>query len=156
ASLGYEIKSLPKRGYLATAGGQPVIVVHPRQSADQFARVDEAGRLPEGMLVADCVAHGAPYGVLAAGSRMRLLRARRDETGPTTRSLDLDPGAMEPEYLPLVGLLSPRFLADGGLDELLVEARDYGAALHERLDRAIRQEVLPVLGQGLGEWAAAN
>ena len=65
--LGYEVASLPKRGYLASSGGEPVIVVHPRQSADQFARLDEAGRLPEGALVADCLSSGAPYGLLAAG-----------------------------------------------------------------------------------------
>src|SRR5437764_981895 len=52
-SLGYQIESLPKRGYLASTADQPVIVIHPRQSADPFARLDEDGRLPEGMLVAD-------------------------------------------------------------------------------------------------------
>jgi hypothetical protein len=155
-SLGYDVVALPKRGYLASAGGQPVIVVHPRQSPDQFARLDEAGRLPEGMLVSDCLAHGAPYGVLAAGSRMRLLRAGRDDAGSTTRYLELDPAAMEPEYLPAVALLSPPFLAQGGLDELLVEARDYGSELRQRLDRSIRQSVLPVLGQELGRWATVS
>ena len=113
-----------------------MIVVHPRQSADQFARLDEAGRLPEGALVADCLASGAPYGLLAAGARMRLLRAGRDDAGSTTRYLELDPAAMEPEYMPLLGLLAPEFLASRGLEELLVEARDYGSSLRKRLDRS--------------------
>ncbi len=156
SGLGYEVASLSKRGYLASSGGEPVIVVHPRQSADQFARLDEAGRLPEGALVADCLASGAPYGLLAAGARMRLLRAGRDDAGSTTRYLELDPAAMEPEHLPLVGLLAPKFLASGGLEELLVEARDYGSKLRKRLDRSLRQDVLPVLGQELGRWATAS
>ncbi len=154
--LGYEVAPLPKRGYLASSGGEPLIVVHPRQSADQFARLDEAGRLPEGALVTDCLASGAPYGLLAAGARMRLLRAGHDDTGSTTRYLELDPAAMEPDYLPLVGLLAPAFLASGGLEDLLVEARDYGSDLRKRLDRSVREDVLPVLGRGLGRWATAS
>ena len=154
--LGYEITPLPKRGYLASSGGKPLIVVHPRQSADQFARLDEAGRLPEGALVTDCLSSGAPYGMLAAGARMRLLRAGQDDAGATTRYLELDPAAMEPDYLPLVGLLAPEFLAPGGLEHLLVEARDYGSDLRKRLDRSVREDVLPVLGRGLGRWATAN
>lgn len=155
-SLGYEVTALPKRGYLASYEGKPVIVVHPRQSADQFARLDEAGRLPEGALVADCLSRGAPYGLLAAGTRMRLLRAGRDDPGSTMRYLELDPTAMEPEHLPLVGLLAPSFLASGGLDELFVEARDYGSSLRKRLDRSLRQDVLPALGRELGRWAKKN
>jgi len=154
--LDYEVESLPKRGYLASSGGKPVIVVHPRQSADQFARLDEAGRLPEGALVADCLTRGAPYGLLAAGTRMRLLRAGRDDAGSTMRYIELDPAAMEPEHLPLVGLLAPEFLASGGLEELLVEARDYGSILRKRIDRSLRQDVLPVLGRELGRWATAS
>jgi hypothetical protein len=154
--LGYEVAPLPKRGYLASSGGKPLIVVHPRQSADQFARLDEAGRLPEGALVTDCLASGAPYGLLAAGARMRLLRAGHDDAGSTTRYLELDPAAMEPDYLPLVGLLAPGFLASGGLENLLVEARDYGSSLRKRLDRSVREDVLPVLGRGLGRWATVT
>jgi hypothetical protein len=156
SGLGYEVASLPKRGYLASSGGKPVIVVHPRQSAGQFARLDEAGRLPEGALVADCLSSGAPYGLLAAGARMRLLRAGRDDTGSTMRYLELDPAAMEAEYLPLVGLLAPEFLASGGFEELLVEARDYGSSLSKRLDRSLRQDVMPRLGRELGLWATAS
>jgi hypothetical protein len=156
SGLGYEVAPLPKRGYLASSGGEPLLVVHPRQSADQFARLDEAGRLPEGALVSDCLASGAPYGLLAAGTRMRLLRAGHDDAGSTTRYLELDPAAMEPDYLPLIGLLAPEFLASGGLEDVLVEARDYGSNLRKRLDRSVREDVLPVLGRGLGRWATAS
>jgi hypothetical protein len=155
-SLGYQLEGLPRRGYLASAEGRPILIVHPYRSAEQFARLDEEGRLPEGALVADCLAHGAPYGVLAADSRMRLLRAGRDDTGVTTRYLELDPAAIDSTHLPLIGLLSPEFLADGAFEAVLTEARDYGSRLRERLDRCIREQVLPVLGRELGRWAKAN
>ena len=153
AGLGYAVTELPKRGYVATWNGRPVIVVHPRRSADEFARLDDAGRLPEGALIADCLALGAPFGLLAADSRMRLMRAGSGEAGTTTRYLELDPAALEPEDRPLIGLLAPAYLADGGFDAIQVDARDYGARLRVRLDRALRQDVLPVLGRELGRWA---
>lgn len=154
--LGYAIESLPRQGYLAKSGGRPVIVIHPRASAAGFARLDEAGRLPEGSLVADCQAHGAPYGILAAGPRLRLLAAGDQDAGSTTRYLELDAVALEADSAPLLGLLSPEYLDGDGLRELLTEARDYGQQLRERLDLVLRQEVLPVLGRELGRWAESD
>ena len=155
-ALGYELTELPGRGHLARARGKPAIVVFPRRSPEEFARLDESGRLPEGALLAACDAQGAPYGILAADSRMRLLRAAGDDGGASTRYLELDPSSLEPEDQPLLGLLSPRYLLEGGLEEVLREARDYGSKLRERLDRALREDVLPVLGRELGNWAKAN
>ncbi|MEX2193910.1 MAG: hypothetical protein WD844_01370 [Thermoleophilaceae bacterium] len=155
-SLGYEVSGLPRRGYLASAAGRPVIVVHPRKSADQFARLDEAGRLPEGTLIADCLAQGAAYGMLAAGSRIRLLRAGTDEAGAATRYLELDSSVLDSDDRPLLGLLAPEYLAEGGFEDVLREARDYGARLRLRLDRALREDVLPVLGRELGRWARSD
>lgn len=122
--LGYAIEPLPTQGYLARSGGHPVLVVHPRSSAAGFARLDEAGRLPEGALVADCRAHGAPYGLLAAGPRLRLLAAGEADAGSTTRYLELDAAGLEPGMAPLLGLLSPKYLAGDGLRDLLGEAAD--------------------------------
>ena len=153
-ALGYEISELPNRGYLAKWRKRPVLVIHPRRSAEEFARLDEAGRLPEGALLAACDQQGVRYGVLAAGSRMRLLRAGGDGGGAATSYLELDAGALEPGNRPLLGLLAPAYLAEGGFDEVLREARDYGTELRERLDRALREEVLPALGIQLGHWAA--
>jgi hypothetical protein len=152
-ALGYAIEELPRRGYLAKAGGRPVLVIHPRKTADEFARLDDAGRLPEGALLAACEAHNAPYGMLAAGSRMRLLRVAGDDGGAAGTYLELDAGRLEEEDRPVLGLLAPAYLADGGFAEVLREARDYGAELRERLDRALREGVLPVLGRELGRWA---
>lgn len=155
-ALGYEVAELPRRGFLAKSKGRPALVVHPHRSADEFARLDEAGRLPEGALLAACEAHNTPYGLLAAGPRMRLLRAAGDDGGAATRYLELDAGKLEPDDRPLLGLLAPAYLAEGGLDEILREARDYGAELRLRLDRALREQVLPVLGLELGRWAESD
>jgi hypothetical protein len=155
-ALGYELAELPNRGYLAKWRERPVLVVHPRRSADEFARLDEAGRLPEGALLAACDQRGAPYGMLAAGARMRLLRVAGDGGGAATSYLELDAGLLEADSRPLLGLLAPRYLAQGGFDEVLRESRDYGAELRERLDRALREEVLPALGVQLGHWAKGD
>jgi Eco57I restriction-modification methylase len=154
--LGYEISDLPNRGYLARSKGRPVLVVHPRRSAEEFARLDETGRLPEGSLLAACDQQGAAYGMLAAGTRMRLLHAGGDDGGSANRYLELDAAALEPSDRPLLGLLAPAYLADDGLDDVLREARDYGSELRLRLDRALREQVLPVLGVELGHWATKN
>jgi len=153
--LGYTIEQLKPAGYLARFEGRPAIVIHPRANAWLFARLDEEGRLPEGALVAQCRAEGAPYGILAAGPRLRLLAAAPEEAGATTRYLELDAAALEPDRRALLGLLAPRYLAQGELRAVLEEARDYGQELRLRLDRVLRQEVLPVLGRELGRWAQA-
>lgn len=155
-ALGYELTELPGRGHLARAKGKPAIVVFPRRSPEEFARLDESGRLAEGALLAACDAQGAPYGMLAANSRMRLLRATGDDGGASTRYLELDPPSLEQEDRPLLGLLSPRYLVEDGLEEILREARDYGSELRERLDRALREDVLPILGRELGTWASED
>lgn len=155
-ALGYEISELAKRGFLAKSEGKPALVIHPHRSAGEFARLNEAGRLPEGALLTACDANGAPFGMLAAGTRMRLLRAAGDDGGAATHYLELDCASLEPQSRPLLGLLAPRYLVGDGFGEVLEEARDYGSKLRERLDRALRERVLPVLGAELGRWAEAD
>jgi hypothetical protein len=154
--LGYTLEPLKPAGHLAKAAGHPAIVVHPHANAFLFARLDEHGRLPEGALIAACREHGAAYGLLAAGTRVRLLAAGPEEAGATTRYLELDAAALEPDMRPLLGLLSPTYLVDGAFRDVLGEARHYGQDLRRRLDVVLRQDVLPVLGLGLGRWAGAN
>jgi len=110
--LGYEIAPLPKRGYLASSGGEPLIVVHPRQSLTNsrgWTRLGDYRR---------CARDGLPckwrpIRSASRGREDRLLRAGHDDAGSTTRYLELDPAAMEPDYLPIVGLVAPEFLASG-------------------------------------------
>ena len=151
--LGYAISPLPHAGYLCAVGGRPAVVVHPHDSAARFARLDEHGRLPEGALITDCRAHGARFGILAAGPRLRLLAASDEDAGTATRYLELDAATLERERRPLLGLLAPEYLANGEFAALLGEARDYGQQIRKRLDIVLRQEVLPRLGLGLGRWA---
>jgi len=154
--LGYTIEPLKPAGYLAKAGAHPAIVIHPHANASLFARLDDQGRLPEGALITACRAHGAAYGLLAAGTRLRLLAAGPEQAGAATRYLELDAAALEPDMRPLLGLLAPAFLVDGGFGEVLGEARDYGQGLRRRLDRVLRHDVLPVLGRELGRWARTS
>lgn len=141
--LGYAITPLPRRGYLCTVDQRPVLVVHPHDSASRFARLDEQGHLPEGALISACRSHGARYGILAAGTRLRLLAAGDDDAGSATSYVEFDAATLEQDRRPLLGLLAPEYLADGGLAALLAEARDYGQTIRKRLDVVLRQEVLP-------------
>src|SRR3954451_12920900 len=153
--MGYALEALRPAGYLAKAAGHPAMVVHPHANAFLFARFDDQGRLPEGALIAACREHGAAYGLLAAGTRVRLLAAGLEEAGATTRYLELDAAALEPDMRPLLGLLSPAYLVEGAFRDVLGEARDYGQDLRRRLDLVLRQYVLPVLGLELGRWGPA-
>lgn len=150
--LGYEVTQTPT-GYGAVHGGRTVMVVHPRQSPGQFARLDADGRLPEGALLADCRERGADWGLLAAGTRLRLLATATGEAGVAARYLDLDTAGLDDATRPLVGLLAPASLAEGGMAAILADARDHGQALRRRLDRMLRESVLPILGVELGRWA---
>lgn len=152
-SLGYDLKRRPRRGWLARYERQPVAVVHPLEDPAEFAKLDPEGRPREGALLNDCIEAGAPYGLLVSGSRLRLFEAQPTEGSSVGRYLELDAATLSPEDRPLLGLLSARYLAEGGLDALLREARAFGGDLRERIDRAIRQDVLPALGRELGRWA---
>ncbi len=152
--LGYELEALPSRGYVARAAGKPVAVVWPVADPSAFAKLDAEGRPPEGLVVNECLRAGAPYGLLASGSRFRLLEARPASGSSVGRYLELDAAALPEEHRPLLGLLSPEWLGEDAFEALMREARDSGVKLRERVDQAIRQAVLPSLGLELGRWAA--
>jgi Eco57I restriction-modification methylase len=153
--LGYEVEQQPQRNWMVRYEGRPVALVRPLADAAAFARLDPDGRPPEGVLVDDCLRAGTPYGFLAAGGRLRLMEAAPATGSAVTNYLELDIGALAPEDRPLIGLFAPAMLADGGFAALMEEARTFGTRLRLRLDRAIRQELLPALALGLGRWAHA-
>ena len=152
-ALGYDLQRRPGRGFLIRHGGTPVAVVHPKADPVEFARLDPDGRPPEGLLVNDARADGAPFGLLASGSRLRLFDADASYGPATARYLELDATALRPEDRPFLGLLGPAYLGEGGLRQLEDDARTFGAKLWRRLDERIRQTVLPTLGRALGRWA---
>jgi hypothetical protein len=154
--LGYELETLRPRGYLARSAGAPVAVIHPVADPAAFSRLDAEGRPPEGILLHDCRAHGAPYGLLAAGSRFRLFEARPEAGSAAGRYLELDAAALGEDDRPLLGLLAPAYLAERGFEGLMRQSRAFGVELRKRLDTAIRQDVLPPLGLELGRWARAQ
>ena len=152
--MGYEIERLPLRGYLARRNGRPVAMVHPWATPDHFVRVDEMGRPAEGLLASDCQKHGVRYGIMACRDRYRLFDC--DPSATTGEWLDLDADLLGEEDRPYLAVLSPTYLADGGLAELQAEAEAFGAELRRRLDHTIRQEALPALAEGLDHWTCQN
>ena len=152
-ALGFELRQREGRGYEAVHGGRVLAVVHPKPTADEFARMDEEGRLPEGVLLADCHKEGAPWGIMAARGRLRLFDAKAARGAASERWIDIDLLQLPAEYLHLIGLFAPSALSEGGSWPRLVDdARDFGADLRERLDGQIRLFALREIAQGLGDW----
>ncbi len=152
--MGYEIERLPQRGYLARSNGRPVAMVHPWATPQHFVQVDDMGRPAEGLLASDCQEHGVRYGIMACRNRYRLFDC--DPSATTGEWLDLDADLLGEENRPYLAVLSPAYLADGGLAELQAEAQAFGAELRKRLDHTIRQEALPALAEGLDHWTRQN
>jgi hypothetical protein len=151
--LGYDVEQLPFRNWVLRADGKATALVRPLADAAAFAKLDADGRPPEGLLIEDCVEQDVPYGLLASRGRLRLFEAKPTTGSAVARYLELDAETLTEEDRPLLGLLSPEYLAGDGFEALMRDARDFGAKLRERIDAAIRQSVLPALGRELGEWA---
>ncbi|MDE0319613.1 MAG: hypothetical protein OXI97_06985 [Acidimicrobiaceae bacterium] len=149
--LGWAVERLEPQGWLLRSEHRPAAVVHPMASADGFDRLDRDGRPPEGVLTSACRAHGARYGIMASGNRYRLFDC--DPSASTAEWLDLDATLLDEGRRSLLSLLSPAYLADGGLDEAQRDAQLFGAALRQRLDNTIRSQALPALAEGLERWA---
>ena len=150
--LGYEVKRREQRGWLARHEGRPVAVIHPKADPEGFARLDADGRPPEGVLVGDCHAEGAPYGILVHRGRFRLFDSGSE--GSTAEWLDIDAELLATDDRPFLALLAPPYLAERGLASLQAEAHAFGAELRKRLDSTIRQDALPALAAGVDRWAA--
>ncbi|MGH2780073.1 MAG: Eco57I restriction-modification methylase domain-containing protein [Thermoleophilaceae bacterium] len=155
-ALGYQLERLKPRGYLARHDARPVAVVWPLADPATFSKLDEHGRPPEGVLLNECARAGAPYGILTSDARLRLFAVDSPAGSAVSSYLELDAGALAEDDAPLLALLSPEYLSEGGFAALMREAAAFGANLRDRLDRAIRQDVLPPLGKALGRWAESE
>ena len=151
--MGYHVEKLPRRGYLLRYDNTPVAVVHPHRDASQFSRLTENGELPEGMVLADCARHGAPWGMLVAAGRYRLFQ-RRPPVGPATgQHLELDLSELEPRDHFYLGLLAPESLKENGwLTSWVGESKDFGEELRKGLEERLIKDALPNIARGLGEW----
>lgn len=156
SGLGYTLERRRHRGWLARFEGRPIVVVHPKQNAAEFARLDEEARPPEGVLINDCGSDGAPFGILAAGGRLRLFHAEPVLGSSTARYADLDAATLQEDDRPFLAILSPDYLAGDDFAALVDEARNFGAELRLRLDEKLRQQVLPALARALGDWARSQ
>jgi hypothetical protein len=156
SAIGYHIEPRRQRGHLARFDGRPVLVVHPKADPTALARLDFEGHPPEGMLLNDCAADGAPYGLLACGGRLRLFEAAATTGSAAARYVELDTSSLREDDRAFLALLGPDYLAGGGFAALQAEAASYGAELRRRLDDTMRQRVLPALARGLGRWAAGQ
>ncbi|MGQ0679824.1 MAG: hypothetical protein ACT4OM_09255 [Actinomycetota bacterium] len=151
--MGYALERLPHRGWLARFQGRPIAVIHPFDDPGRFARLDAENRPPEGALINDCLKHGAGFGILASGGRMRLFEVAPPTGSAVSQYLELDANVLQVDDRAFLGLLAPAFLAEGEFARLRNEAQQFGAALRKRLDRGLRESVLPSLGRALGRWA---
>jgi hypothetical protein len=138
-SLGYELERLKPRGYVARHGSRPIAVVWPLADPAAFSKLDDNGRPPEGVLLNECARAGAPYGMLASDARPRLFAVDSPAGSAVSSYLELDAAALAEEDVPLLSLLSPEYLAEGGFAELMREAAAFGAGLRQRASSAWRR-----------------
>jgi hypothetical protein len=152
SSLGYDIAAR-RQGHLLSAAGHPVAYALPMAERSHFGRITEYGTLPEGQLLHECYEEGVRWGILAAADTFRLYHAGAEVGAKTQRWLEIEAGALDPDWRFLLGLLAPEALRPSGLLEGFVAgARDYGVDLHRRMERQIRETTLPNVARGLGSW----
>ena len=123
--LGYKIKRLPGQGYLLTHNDARVAVVHPKRSVEQFSRIDDSGKLPEGELLLDCRREGTAWGLMVCGLTFRLFEIEPDIGSAASRFLEIDISEVPEEQLRVLGILSPAALAPAGgrFKDWVMEAR---------------------------------
>lgn len=152
-ALGYTLVDRGHDEYAARVGENTVALVHPHRDPSWFARIDENGRLPEGVLIAACQDANVRWGMMVSSSRIRLFEARTDRGAATDRWIDLDLATLGDSERYLLGLLAPSSLDESGVwRELIEDARTFGGELKDRLDEQIRRHALPEIARGLGEW----
>ncbi len=151
-SLGYDIAAR-RQGHLISTSGHPVAYVLPMPERSHFGRITEHGTLPEGRLVHECNVEGVRWGILAAENTFRLYHAGAEVGAKTQRWLEIEAGALDPDWRFLLGLMAPEALRPNGLlEEFVAGARDYGVDLHRRMEHQIRETTLPHIARGLGAW----
>ena len=152
--LGYKIKQLPGQGYLLTHNDSRVAVVHPKRSVEQFSRIDDSGKLPEGELLLACRREGTAWGLMACGLTFRLFEIEPDIGSAASRFLEIDLSDVPEEQQRVLGILSPAALAPTGgrFKDWVLEARQFGEDLRQGLETRLRDDAMPLLAKGLGRY----
>ena len=146
------------------SGSDRVALVLAFAEAADFDRFDEENRPREGLLGERCRVEGVRYGLLASGGRLRLFRFETGAgaevgggAGEVVRGasgwIEFDLEQVDERSRPFLALLAPPFLAQGGFERELRNARDNGVALWKRLDRRLRDQALPALAEEMARWA---
>lgn len=155
-ALGHEVERRPDgTGRMRLRGGQ-VAALRTAAEPAQLARLEPEGRPLAGVILHDCAREGARFGLLASGGRLRLFDGAPAAGSAATCRLDLDRRRLAAADRPLLALLAPPYLAEGGLDDLWLAAANRRAGARRELDEAIRGAVLPALGRALGGWAGGH
>lgn len=151
--LGYSIQQLPKQGHLLTHQNQRTAVVLPLKNPEHFSRMDENGQLPDGLVLNECKAQGAHWGILASNTRFRIFQANPNIGSATARYIEIDAQELNKEDHLYIGVLAPQALKpdDGWLTKWANEARDFGEELRKGLEDRLRATALPQLAKGLGK-----
>lgn len=156
AAAGYEVAQRDQ-GYILMAEGLPIAAAQVLADAALFGRMTPSGTLPEGALIRFARESGAHWGLLIGGSRFRLFPARLDRGANTDQWIELDAERLADDWTMALGLIAPVSLRENGLlDRMLIDARDFGAELKERIEEQIREATLPNIAQGLGAWFQAT
>ena len=149
--LGYQVDRMEPRGHLLSYEGQPVAVVHPMNSPDEFIRMNENGELPDGLVINDCLSRGAHWGILASDLRFRIFQVNPNFGSATARYIEIDARELQSDDKLYLGLLAPESLkANGWLTEWASDARDFGEELRKGLEERLRTIALPSLAKGVG------
>ena len=152
-SLGYKVSALPSYGHLLRYEESPVAVVHPKSSPEEFSKMNEKGELPEGKLLLNCKNFNAGWGIMVSGLRFRLFQSDPDMGSAASRFIEIDLAETSETDARAIGILSPDALKTSGMfEEWIVSARQFGEDLRSGLEARLRDDALPKLAQGIGDF----
>ena len=153
-SLGYQVSALPSYGHILRYEESPVAVVHPKSSTLEFSKMNEKGELPEGKLLLECRRNNAGWGIMVSGLRFRLFQAEPDMGSAASRFIEIDLDETSESDARAIGMLSPGALkaSEGKFQEWIVDARRFGEDLRAGLEARLRDDALPKLAQGIGNY----
>ena len=115
--------------------------------------MNENGELPDGLVIKDCKASGAHWGILVSGLRFRIFQANPNFGSATARYIEIDARDLDTQDRLYLGLLAPESLkANGRLTSWASDARDFGEELRKGLEERLRTIALPNLATGIGRY----